>query len=159
MTNTVEPAEAREALAEMERRHEQVIEGALVPTWYWWAVALATVGLGVGIDTGDPAVIAATASIFGVGVAVLTVWIAFGGRRQVKVHERLLGARGAGLIVGFVWLVVIGTLALAFALQAANVAAAGTLATLACAIALVLGGPALMRRLRGIMRRQSGVGR
>ena len=116
------------------------------------------VGLGVGVDTRDPTAIAATAGIFGVAIPLLTVWIAFGGRRHVKVHERLLGSRGAGLIVGFVWLVVGGTLGLAFALQAANVRSAGTLSTLACAIVLVVGGPALMRRLREIMRRQAGVG-
>ena len=158
MTNATEPAEAREALAEMERRQEQVIEGVLVPNWYWWAVALLAVGLGVGVDTRDPAAIAVTAGIFGVGIPLLTVWIAFGGRRHVKVHERLLGSRGAGLIVGFVWLVVGGTLGLAFALQAADVRSAGTISTLACAIALVVGGPALMRRLRKVMRRQAGVG-
>lgn len=158
MTDAMEPVEAREALAEMERRQEQVIEGALVPNWYWWAVALLSVGLGVGVDTRDPAAVAATAGIFGVGMPLLTVWIAFGGRRHVKVHERLLGSRGAGLIVGFVWLVVGGTLGLAFALQVANVRFAGTLSTLACAIVLVVGGPALMRRLREIMRRQAGIG-
>jgi len=158
MTNAVEPAEAREALAEMERRQEQVIEGTIVPGWYWWVVALATVGLGVGVDSSDPAVTAATTGLFGLAIPLLTVWIAFGGRRHVKVHERLLGPRGAGLIVGFVGVVVGGTLALAFALQAANVGPAGTLATLACAIALVVGGPALMRRLREVMRRQAGIG-
>jgi hypothetical protein len=156
MANLVEPPEAREALAEMARRQEQVIEGALVPGWYWWVVALATVGLGVAVDTGDPTVVGATAGIYGVGIALLTGWIAFGGLHHVKVNERVLGARGGGLIVGFVWLVVLGTLALAFALQAANVQPAATLGTLACAVALVIGGPAVMRRLRGIMRGQAG---
>lgn len=158
MTNAMKPAEARKALAEMERRQDQVIEGTLVPNWYWWAVALLSVGLGVGVDTRDPTATAVAAGIFAVGVSVLTVWIAFGGRRHVKVHQRLLGSRGAGLIVGFVWLVVGGTLGLAYVLEAANVEYAATLSTLACAIALVVGGPALMRRLRGIMRRQAGGG-
>jgi hypothetical protein len=157
MTDAMKPAEAREALAEMERRQQQVIEQALVPAWYWWAVALATVGLGVAVDTRDSAAIAVAGTLYGVGIALLTGWVAFGGLHHVKVDERLLGSRGAGLIVGFVWLVVGGTLGLAFALQAANVRSAGALATLACAIALVVGGPALMRRLRAIMRRQAGV--
>jgi uncharacterized membrane protein YgdD (TMEM256/DUF423 family) len=157
MTDAMKPAEAREALAEMERRQQQVIDTALVPNWYWWTVALATVGLGVAVDTRDPAAIAVVAALYGVGIALLTGWIMFGGLRHVKVHERLLGSRGAGLIVGFVWLVVGGTLGLAFVLQAANVRSAGALATLACAIVLVVGGPALMRRLRAIMRRQAGV--
>ncbi len=158
MTNAMDPGEAREALAETERRREQVIEGTLVPSWYWWVVGILAVGLGVGVDARDPAITGATAGIFAVGVSVLTVWIAFGGRRHVKVHDRLLGARGAGLIVGFVWLVVGGTLGLAFALQAASVGPAGTLSTIACAIALIVGGPVLMRRLREMMRRQTEVG-
>lgn len=156
MTNAVEPAEAREALAEMERRREQVIEGTLVPSWYWWIVGILAVGLGVGVDTGDPAIRAAAGGIAGAGIALLTVWIAFGGRRHVKVDDRLLGARGAGLIVGFVGLVVLGTLGLNYVLEAADVPVAGTLSTLACAIALVVGGPALMRRLRELMRRPTG---
>ena len=138
-------------------RREQVIEGTLVPSWYWWVVGILAVGLGVGMDSRDQAINEATAGIFAVGVSMLTVWIAFGGRRHVKVHDRLLGARGAGLIVGFVGLVVVGTLGLAFALQAADVPVAGTVATLACAIALIVGGPVLMRRLREMMRRQAGV--
>jgi predicted phage tail protein len=80
-----------------------------------------------------------------------------GRRRHVKVHDRLLGARGAGLIVGFVGLVVVGTLGLAFALQAADVSVAGTVATVVCAIALIVGGPVLMRRLQEMMRRRTGV--
>lgn len=157
MTNAMDPDEAQEALAETERRREQVIEGTLVPSWYWWVVGILAVGLGVGVDSRDQAINGATTGIFAVGVSMLTVWIAFGGRRHVKVHDRLLGARGAGLIVGFVGLVVVGTLGLAFALQAADVPVAGTVATLACAIALIVGGPVLMRRLREMMRRQAGV--
>lgn len=155
MTKTVKPAEARDALAEMERRKEQVIEGTLVPSWYWRVVAVAAVGLGLAADSGDPTIRAAAGGLFGAGVSLLTVWIAFGGRRHVKVDDRLLGARGAGLIVGFVALVVLGTLGLAFALEAAEIRFAATLATLACAIALVIGGPALMQRLGEIMRRQA----
>ena len=108
MTREIDPAEARAALAEMERRQQQVIEGTLIPDWYWRAVALLAVGLGVAVDTGDPRAIVATAGIVGVGIPLFTGWIAFGGLRHVKVHERLLGTRGSGLIVGFVWLVVGG---------------------------------------------------
>jgi hypothetical protein len=156
MTNTVSPAEAREALAEMERRQQQVIEGTLVPTWYWWVVGILAVVMGIGVDTQDPAIGAVTAGLFAVGVSLLTVWIAFGGRRHVKVDDRLLGRRGGGIIAGFVVVVVLGTLGLNAVLQAADVPVAGTASTAACAIALIAGGPVLMRRLRVLMRRQSG---
>jgi len=157
MTNTVNPAEAREALEEVERRREQVIEGTLVPTWYWWVIGILAVGLGIGVDAGDSLIKSVTAGIFAAGVSLLTVWIAFGGRRHVKVDERLLGSRGAGLIVGFVAIVVLGTLGLNAVLQAAGVPVAGTVSTVACAMVLIVGGPALMQRLRLMMRRQAGV--
>jgi hypothetical protein len=73
----------------------------------------------------------------------------------VKVNEALLGPQGAGLIIGFVWLLVGGTLALAFALQVAGAAYPATISTVACAVALVVGGPALMRRLRQSMERRA----
>jgi hypothetical protein len=157
MADGIEPGEAGAALAEIRRRQAEVIDGTLVPGWYWWAVAVPMIGLGVVVDSHDAVAIAAAAIVFGVGVALLTAWIVVGGLRRVKVDDALLGPRGAGLIVGFVWLLVAGTLALAFALQAAGVRYPATISTIACAAALVLGGPALMRRLREVMlRRRAG---
>jgi hypothetical protein len=152
MTNAIEPGEAGAALAEIRRRQGQVIDGTLAPNWYWWAVAVPMVGLGVVVDARDPVAIAFSAVIFAVGVALLTGWIVVGGFRSVKVHDALLGPRGAGLIVGFVWVLVAATIGLAFALLAAGVPYPATIATIACAAALVVGGPALMRRLRALMR-------
>ena len=154
MTNAIDPDEAQAALAEIRRRQDQVIEGTLVPSWYWWAVALPMVALGVVVDTHEPVAIAVAALLFGVGVALLTGWVIVGGLRGVRIHEVLLGPRGVGLIIGFVWLLVGGTIALAFVLEAAGVPYLATLSTLACAVALVVGGPALMRRLRDVMQRQ-----
>jgi hypothetical protein len=159
MTNALEPGEAGAELAEIQRRQGQVVAGTLVPTWYWWAVALPMVGLGFVVDAHDPVPIALAAILFGVGVAFLTSWIVVGGPRRVKVHDALLGPRGAILIVGYVWLLVGGTLGLAFALQAANVNHPATIATTACGAALVIGGPALTRRLRRLMLgHRAGVG-
>lgn len=156
--NQIEPGEANAALSEIRRRQGEVIDRALVPTWYWWAVALPMVALGVVVDTRDGVAIALAAVAFAVGVAALTVWAIAGGLRRVKVNEALLGPRGATYIVAFVGTLVVGTIALAFLLQASDVPNPGTIATVACAIALVVGGPALMRTLRDLMRRQGGVG-
>ena len=38
-------AEAAAELAEIQRRQEQVIKAALVPVWYWWAMAAAIVAI------------------------------------------------------------------------------------------------------------------
>jgi hypothetical protein len=151
MSNTTEPGDADRALQEIGRREGQVIDAAIVPTWFWWVVAAASVGLGVVVDGHNAAAIVVAAVVYALGIAALTAWVIVGGVRRVKVSEALLGPEGAALIVGFVGIVVVGTLALAFALEAAGVAMAATLATLACGVALVVGGPALMRRLRVVM--------
>jgi hypothetical protein len=153
MRNVIEPDEAGKALTEISRRQEQVIDAASVPSWYWWVVAAASVALGLVADGRDPVAIGVVAVIYAIGVAVLTVWVIVGGVRHVKVNERMLGPEGAGLIIGFIGLVVVGTLAIAFALRSAGVAQAGTLSTLVCGVALVIGGPALTSRLRMVMQR------
>jgi len=153
MTNVIEPDEACEALMEISRRQGQVIDATSVPPWYWWIVAAASVALGLVVDGRDSLAIGVAAVIYAIGVAVLTVWVIVGGVRHVKVDERMLGPEGAGLIIGFVGLVVVGTIAVAFALQFAGVAQAGTLSTVVCGVALIIGGPALMRRLRMVMQR------
>jgi hypothetical protein len=154
MTNVIEPDEAGKALNEISRRQAQLIDAASVPSWYWWIVAAASVALGLIVDGRDPVAIGVAAVIYAIGVAVLTISVIVGGVRHVKVNEGMLGADGAGLIIGFVGLVVVGTIVIAFALRSAGVAQAGTLSTLVCGVALVIGGPALMSRLRMVMQRR-----
>jgi hypothetical protein len=157
MTNAIEPGDAGAALAEIRRREAQVIEAGIVPVWFWWVVAAASVALGMVVDGRNAAAIAVAAIVYAIGMAGLTASVIVGGLRRVKVREAMLGPDGAGLIVAFVGIVVIGTIALAFALEAIGVAQAGTLSTLACGAALVIGGPLLMRRLRIVMlRRRAG---
>lgn len=148
MTGTIEPNEAAAALDEIGRRRHQVIDGGLVPDWYWWTIAIPTVVLGLVVDTRDALAIGVAAVLYAVGVALLTGWIVFGGLRGVKVSEALLGPRGAGLIVGFVWLLVGGAIAIAFVLGAVGFGYPATAGTIACAAGLIIGGPRLMRRLR-----------
>jgi len=155
MSNAIEPGDAGRALEEIGRREGQVIDAAIVPAWYWWVVAAASVGLGVVVDGHSATAITLAAVVYALGIAALTAWVIAGSVRRVKVSEALLGPEGALLIVGFVAIVVVGTLALAFALEAVGVAMAATLATLACGVALVVGGPMLMHRLRVVMARRS----
>jgi hypothetical protein len=111
MSNTVEPGDANRALNEIGRREQQVIDAAIVPAWYWWIVAAASVGLGLVVDGHNAPAIALTAVVYAIGIALLTGWVIVSGVRRVKVHDGLLGPEGAALIVGFVALVVVGTIA------------------------------------------------
>src|SRR5262245_2812723 len=120
MTEQVRPDEAARALAQIRDRQEQVINVAVVPTWYWWVIGGLMVGFAAAVDTRRPAVVGLGVSVFVLAVLASTGWVV---RRalQVQVRGELLGARGVLLILGFVAVVVGGSLAVAFSLQAAGV--------------------------------------
>lgn len=152
MNGKLRPDEATRALAEIGRQQEQVIEAVLVPAWYWWVVAAGMVAIGAAADTHSAVVLGVVIPVAVVVIAGLTAAMIFGAYRRVRVRsDELLGGRGALAIVGFVWLIVGLTLGLAFGLRAAGAHLPATIATLAGGAALVIGGPWLMRALRGIM--------
>lgn len=70
---------------------------------------------------------------------------------RARLRNGLLDGRGVAAILGFVALIVGGTLGIAFALRAGGVHYPATLACAAGGIAMGLGGPVLMRTLRRIM--------
>lgn len=140
------------ALAEIARRQGAVIDAALVPPWYWWAVAAAMIVIGAVADYRHPVVLAIGITAAVAVIVVLTVMMIAGSYRGVRVRSSaLLGGYGAGLIVGFVWLVVGLTLGCGFGLRAIGAPAPATIATAAGGVALVIGGPVLMGRLRRLM--------
>jgi hypothetical protein len=152
MNGQLRPDEATEALAEIGRQQQKVIEAILVPAWYWWVVAVGMVAIGAAVDTRSATVLGVVIPVAVVVIAGLSAAMIFGAYRRVRVRsDELLGGRGALAIVGFVWLIVGLTLGIAFGLRAAGAPLPATIATLAGGAALVIGGPWLMRTLRGIM--------
>jgi hypothetical protein len=149
--NELHADEAAEALAEIQRRQQQVIDQATVPAWYWWAVGALMVVLAFGVDTRTPAAVGSTVAVFVVGLLAVTGIVVRGQFRQARLRNGLLDGRGVVAILGFVAVIVGCTIGLAFALRAAHVHYPATLACLAGGIAMGLSGPVLMRRLRRIM--------
>lgn len=149
--NELHAGEAAEALAEIRRRQEQVIDQATVPGWYWWSVGALMVILAVGIDNRAPAVLAGTITVFVVGLLAATGLIVRGQVLQARLRNELLDGRGVVAILAFVALIVGCTLGVAFGMRAAGVPYPATLACLAGGTAMGLGGPVLMRALRRIM--------
>jgi hypothetical protein len=144
-------AEAAAELAEIQRRQEQVIKAALVPVWYWWALAAPIVAIGVARDSGDPVVQAIT-----IPLAVLVMAVLVGAaipeiRRRVQVHSSpQIRARIAAAIFGMIVLVdgaIVGT---AISLHAARFHP-GTIGCAAGAAVLVIAGPLLNRYGRRLM--------
>jgi hypothetical protein len=152
MSGYLQPDEATSALAQIRQQQGKVIDAVLVPAWYWWAVAAGMIVIGAAADTRDAVVLAVVIPVAAVLVAALTAAMIFGAYRHAQLRgSELLGGRGAVAIVGFVWLVVALTLGIGFALRAAGAHLPATIATAAGGAALVIGGPLLMRKLRGIM--------
>jgi hypothetical protein len=143
--------DAAQALADIQRRQQQVIDQATVPGWYWWAVGALMVVLAVGVDVRTPAALGAAVPVFVVGLLSATGVAVRGQFRQARLRNGLLDGWAVAAILGFVALIVGATLGIAFALRAGGIHYPATLACLAGGIAMGLGGPVLMRTLRQIM--------
>jgi hypothetical protein len=151
VNSELHPGEAADALAEIKKRQEQVIDRAIVPAWYWWAVGALMVVLAAGVDTRTDLVLGITIPVFVVGILSATGVAVRGQFRDARVHGGLLDGRGVMAILVFVWLIVGCTIGIAFALRAAGVSYPATIACAAGGLAMGLGGPLLSRQLRRIM--------
>ena len=150
MTDELHPA-AAQALADIQKHQQQVIDRATVPTWYWWAVGALMVVLAVGVDNRTPIALGVTVSVFVAGLLLATGLAVRSQFRDARLRNGLLDGRGVVAILGFVALIVGCTLGLAFGLRAAGVSYPATLACAAGGLGMGLGGPVLMRTLRRIM--------
>jgi hypothetical protein len=63
MTDQVRPEEAARALTEIGQRQEQVIRLAVIPNWYWWAIAVLIVAFAAAVDTWQGLVVVGHAEI------------------------------------------------------------------------------------------------
>jgi hypothetical protein len=151
MSDEVSPAEAAQALADIQLRQQQVIDLATIPAWYWWAVGALMVVLAVGVDSHSPVVLGLTIPVFVIGMLAATGWVVGRAFRHAQIRNGLIDGRGVVAILGFVALIVAGTIGFAFGLRAAGSGHPATLACVAGGLVMGLGGPVLMRRLRAIM--------
>lgn len=153
MSKQVRPDEAARALADIRRHQQQVIDLAMLPTWYWWVVAALVVGLSATVDAARhrPVVISLAAVAFTLIISGVTIRVVLGAWHRAQWRNDLLGRRGVLAILGFVGLVVGTTLGVAFALEAVGVRPSATLASLVGATVMITGGPVLTRILRRIM--------
>jgi hypothetical protein len=157
MNEHLHPEQAAQALTEIRHRQQQVIDLAVLPTWYWWAIGTLTVVLAAGVDTHTPVAIGTTVAVFVLGTLAATGWALAGTLRQAQLRNGLLDRRGVAAILGFVALTVGITLGLAFALQATGIAHPATLAAAVGGLGMGIGGPILGRRLhRNMLANRAG---
>ena len=151
MNRELHPGEAADALAEIQKRQQQVIDRATVPAWYWWVVGVLMVVLAVGVDTRSHLAIGITVPVFVAGLLSATGAAVRSQFRDARLRDGLLDGSGVMAILAFVALIVGCTLGIAFALRAAGVPYPATIACGVGGLAIGLGGPLLNRMLRRIM--------
>jgi hypothetical protein len=160
MSDQLQPEEAARALDEIGHQQDQVIRRAMVPNWYWWAIAVLTVVFAAAIDTGQRLIIGIGTAVFVTGVLITTGLLVFRAVRSAQPRNDLLGPRGVVAILGFVAVTVGVSLLVAFILKADRASYPATIGVSVTAVMLVVGGPMLMRYLEGLMlANRSGSGR
>jgi len=152
------PREAAEALAEIRQRQEQVIERALTPTWFWWAIGLLVVGFSTAADSGNALVLGIGTVVFVLGLCAAVGAVVVRSLRYAQARTSLIGNAGALAIAVFVLGVLAVTLPASLAFHALDLPYAGTWGSLVCAVLLGVGGPVLMRRLRATMLDRAAAG-
>ena len=145
------PREAADALAEIRQRQGQVIERALIPNWFYWAIGLLVVGFSAAVETGDDLAIGIGTTVFVLGNCAAVGAMVLRGRRHAQPRGTLLGGVGVLTILGFTLGVLVVTMLASFSLQALDVPYAATLGGVVCAALMIGGGPFLTRRLRAMM--------
>jgi len=145
----IRPTEAAAALEQVRLHQGQAFTTPPFPGWFWPAIGALNVGFTGAVEWGRPVVVALGTVAFVVGLAAIVLTVL---RRQpFQLRDELLGARGGMTIAGFVVGLVAVGLGVAFGLHTADVPMPGTIANCVVAVAMVVLGPVLGRRLQRIM--------
>jgi hypothetical protein len=151
VNSELHPGEAAEALAEIQKRQQQVIDRAAVPVWYWWVVGALMVVLAVGVDIRTHLALGITIPVFVVGILSATGAAIRSQFLHARLLDGLLDGSGVMAILGFVALIIGCSLGIAFGLRAAGVPYPATIGCGVGGLVMGLGGPFLNRLLRRIM--------
>jgi hypothetical protein len=151
MTHEPRPDEAAGALTEIARRRAQVVTLMIIPTWFWWAVALLMVGFSVAVDTRRPVVVGIGTAAFVAGILGVTGRLVLGIVRHAQPRNDRLAPTGVLAILGFVAAILAVALPTSFALKAAGFAYPATVGVFLGAVVMVVGGPILMGYLHRLL--------
>jgi hypothetical protein len=149
MNNEVTEAEARLALSSVEQRRQQVIAEIDVPPWYWISVAGGWIVLGVLADYGPAWATVAGTVVFGTVHSAVAPRILSGRHASPHVSVReLVSRRVPVLVIGFLIVMTIVTVAFALIANADGARHSAILASVVVAALVLVGGPRLMDTVR-----------
>jgi hypothetical protein len=146
MHEDITESEARLALGTVAERRRQVLAQIDMPAWYWWAVGMGWIALGIATDVG-PAWLALVATlVFGAVHAAVAHRVLSGrhGSSQLSVRADEVSRHVPLIVVGYLLALAAATVVLALLADADHaghpVAAAGVVV----GVAVIAGGPRLM---------------
>lgn len=150
MPQDISDSEAQLALSSIEHRRRQVIAEIDMPRWYWWGLAAGWIGLGILADLDHPWLTLAVTLCFGAAHAWVASHVLSGRHRsqQLSVRADVVDPHIPALVIGFLLLMVAATVVLALVADADGARHPSIMASVVVAIAVVLGGPALMAAVR-----------
>jgi hypothetical protein len=146
----ISETEARLALESIEQRHQQVLAEIDVPTLYWAAVAASWAALGVLTDYGPAWAAVAATFLFGAVHSAVAPRVISGrrGSRLLRVRGELVSRRFPLVVIGFLIVMTVATVAIALLFNADGARHPAALAGGTVAVIVFVGGPALMAALR-----------
>jgi hypothetical protein len=158
MNHEVTEEEALLALSSIDRRRQQVIAEIDVPWWYWVGMAGGWVALGVLADFGPAWATIVGTVLFGAVHAAIAPQVLSGrhGSLRVSVHGDLVSRRVPLLVIGFLMVMTIVTVARALIANADGARHAALLASVVVAALVLIGGPSLMAMVRHRAERSLG---
>ncbi len=150
MKNEVTEAEARLALSSIEQRRQQVIAEIDVPPWYWVSVAGGWVVLGVLADYGPAWATVVGTVVFGAVHSAVAPRILSGrhASQNLSVRSDLVSRRVPALVIGFLVVMTLVTVAFALIANADGARHPALLASVVVAALVLIGGPRLMDTVR-----------
>ena len=158
MNERIEPADAAEALSEIDRRREQVIRRKVFPGWWWWAYAVLFVGFTATVESGRGVLIGIGIAVFVACSLIIDVPVRRAARAAAPRRGLAPGSARRTLIglVAFVAVLIGVALATGLSLKAAGVPQPGTIAAAVAGVLFAVGGPILVRAEASMLVRRSG---
>nr|MDT0657217.1 hypothetical protein [Micromonospora sp. DSM 115978] len=143
----IPPADAAQALAEIDARRDQVVVATRLPAWYLPSIGVGAIGIVAGFETERGWLMPAASAVALVGGMAFTVSLV---RRGVAQGPSLLfGVRDLlALVTAFIVMPLLVGTGVGLGLYAAGAPVPATLGTVAGALTLSVAGPLLIRHLR-----------
>lgn len=154
----MEPADAAHALAEIDRRREQVIRRRVFPRWWWWAYAGLFFLLATSVESGSIVIVGAGIVLFAVGAFLVDIPVRRAARAATVRGEfatpksRLQSALG---LLGFVVVLVALALLTGLGWKALGLPFPGTVAGAVAGVVFALVGPLLVRWEAAVLLRRT----